>query len=141
MLKKLKKLIYGSQFQQDARRVNWEINQYRYAFDKEQYGVSEYPADIRISGIGDCEDYAIAKAYEMRELGYRATLARTYDHAVCLVDGGEGYLLVLDNMTGKPYKYEHGKDLHNKQLVSGICDWGAEFPPGEQINYCNAVVY
>lgn len=134
MIKLIKALI-GSQFKRDAANVNWKINRYRYVSDVEQYGANEYPADIRVSGFGDCEDYAIAKVAEMRALGYRATLARTFDHAVCIADGGEDALLVMDNMKRRPYKYVELKPLANGQQVIMCCPWDADYPAGERIHY------
>lgn len=52
--------------------VNSWINSIRYASDKDLYGVSDYWATMYEfvgQGMGDCEDYTIAKYYILKELG------------------------------------------------------------------------
>ncbi len=53
-------------------RVNTWINYIRYKSDKKVYGVSDYWATMYEfigKGMGDCEDYTIAKYYILKELG------------------------------------------------------------------------
>ncbi|MEA1891198.1 MAG: transglutaminase-like cysteine peptidase [Campylobacterota bacterium] len=52
--------------------VNTWVNNTRYASDKKVYGVSDYWAtlyEFQGRGMGDCEDYTIAKYYILKELG------------------------------------------------------------------------
>ncbi len=88
--------------------VNRQINQVSYREDSANWGEPDYwaaPGEFFANG-GDCEDYAIAKYYSLRALGFAAEqmrivvlqdLARRQPHAVLVVmhDGAE---LVLDNL-------------------------------------------
>jgi predicted transglutaminase-like cysteine proteinase len=87
------------------RTVNAAI---RYMSDPDQYGVDDLwtaPLASLRSGLGDCEDYAIAKYVALRDAGHapedlrlvivRDRLARQ-DHAVAAVREG-GRWLMLDN--------------------------------------------
>ena len=52
--------------------VNTWINEIQYKSDREVYGVSDYWATLYEfigKGMGDCEDYTIAKYYILKELG------------------------------------------------------------------------
>ena len=52
--------------------VNTWVNQTKYKSDKKVYGVSDYWAtlyEFQGKGLGDCEDYTIAKYYILKELG------------------------------------------------------------------------
>ncbi len=52
--------------------VNTWINNTKYKSDKKVYGVSDYWAtlyEFQGKGMGDCEDYTIAKYYILKELG------------------------------------------------------------------------
>jgi predicted transglutaminase-like cysteine proteinase len=87
------------------RTINAAI---RYMSDPDQYGVDDLwtaPLATLRSGLGDCEDYAIAKYVALRDAGYAAEdlrlvivrdrLARQ-DHAVTAVREG-GRWVLLDN--------------------------------------------
>jgi len=87
--------------------VNARINQARYVEDRVNWRVADYwetPFELLSRG-GDCEDYAVAKYFALRELGVRADemrIAIVWDrglhrfHAVVAVDL-EGRPVVLDN--------------------------------------------
>ena len=88
-------------------RVQWEVNrQVRPREDLDQYGKAEY---WNYPGrFGDCEDYAVAKYFLLRELGFPAEDMRvlvTYEksardyHAVLAVrrDDGSSWLLESDD--------------------------------------------
>ncbi len=52
--------------------VNTWVNNTKYMSDKKVYGVSDYWAtlyEFEGKGMGDCEDYTIAKYYILKELG------------------------------------------------------------------------
>ncbi len=52
--------------------VNTWVNSTKYKSDKKVYGVSDYWAtlyEFQGKGLGDCEDYTIAKYYILKELG------------------------------------------------------------------------
>lgn len=69
------KLIHDLKDASDMKKLNtvnsW-MNYIRYASDKKVYGVSDYWATMYEfvgKGMGDCEDYTIAKYYILKELG------------------------------------------------------------------------
>lgn len=89
--------------------VNAFFNRFSYRTDSENYGRSEYWATLTefLANSGDCEDYAIAKFYTLRELGFRGDqmkvvivtdTARGVGHAVVTAQlNGASY--VLDNLS------------------------------------------
>lgn len=89
--------------------VNRYFNQLPYRLDNEVYGVNEYWATpeefLRMSG--DCEDYAIAKFFALRQLGFAAEALRIVilwdeirgiGHAVLAVYQPQG-IVILDNLS------------------------------------------
>jgi predicted transglutaminase-like cysteine proteinase len=61
------------------RSVNGYFNRSRAIVDLEHWGVEDYwatPAEFLASGGGDCEDYAIAKYFTLKELGVPASRLR-----------------------------------------------------------------
>src|SRR3546814_732145 len=54
------------------KTVNGYFNRWPYKIDRELYGVSEFWATPQefMKRSGDCEDYAIAKFFVLRDLGY-----------------------------------------------------------------------
>ncbi len=92
-----------------AKGVNSFFNQWPYKTDQVVWGVEDYwatPAEF-IKRSGDCEDYAIAKYYALRNLGMPAPqlrviavkdTIRNLGHAVLIVFI-EGNAYVLDNLT------------------------------------------
>ena len=89
--------------------VNRFFNRWPYKLDKELYGVNEYwasPSEFMMRS-GDCEDYAIAKFFALRQLGFdndsmRIVILwdeiRAIGHAVVVVYEPEG-TLVLDSLS------------------------------------------
>lgn len=89
-------------------RVNAFFNRFPYRTDQELYGRSEYwagPVEF-LAHSGDCEDYAIAKFFTLRELGFGDgdlkvvvvdDTARGVGHAV-LTARLDGTDYVLDNL-------------------------------------------
>lgn len=93
------------------REINWSI---RPVDDMTQYGVRDFwapPLMTFSSGMGDCEDYAIAKYAALKRLGVRRENLRivvVFDsvgeqHAVAAVRQGETWL-ILDNKTNDIYE-------------------------------------
>jgi predicted transglutaminase-like cysteine proteinase len=92
-----------------VREVNKFFNQWPYKTDMEVYGVEDYWATPRefIQKSGDCEDYAIAKYYALRELGVPADrlrvaavkdTIRNLGHAILIVYMNDD-AYILDNLT------------------------------------------
>ena len=89
--------------------VNRYFNRLPYRLDNEVYGVNEYWAtpDEFLRTSGDCEDYAIAKFFALRQLGFgpdqmRIVILwdeiRSIGHAVLAVYSAKG-ILILDNLS------------------------------------------
>lgn len=107
--KELKDKIADAPLREQAQRVNNFFNQWPYKSDREVWGVEDYWATPRefVERSGDCEDYAIAKYYALRDLGAPAHILRVaavkdairgIGHAV-LVVYMEDDTYVLDNLT------------------------------------------
>jgi predicted transglutaminase-like cysteine proteinase len=88
--------------------VNDAFNRITYRKDKDTWGQTDYwtsPQELLSRGQGDCEDYALAKYFTLRALGYAADqlLILTYrdlkinaGHTVLMVREGNKWV-VLDN--------------------------------------------
>jgi predicted transglutaminase-like cysteine proteinase len=102
------------------KTVNGYFNRWPYKVDREVYGVSEFWATPQefMKRSGDCEDYAIAKFFVLRDLGYgndklRIVILmdriRRIGHAVLAVYA-LGDILILDSLTDLIFshkKYRH----------------------------------
>jgi predicted transglutaminase-like cysteine proteinase len=102
------------------RAVNTFFNRWPYKQDRALYGVREYwatPAEF-MARAGDCEDFAIAKYFTLRALGYPDEALRIivlYDrirgvgHAVLAVLANDD-ILILDNQSDQVFshaRYRH----------------------------------
>ncbi len=90
--------------------VNYSVNkEIKYLGDMEHYGKREhwcFPAD----GLGDCEDYAIAKRARLEDAGIKGYFAFCKTelggyHAVLLIDTDRG-TYVLDNRDDCVWPYD-----------------------------------
>lgn len=100
--------------------VNAYFNRWPYKVDRELYGVNEFWATPQefMKRSGDCEDYAIAKFFALRDLGFsndqlRIVILmdriRRIGHAVLAVYA-LGDILILDSLTDLIFshkKYHH----------------------------------
>lgn len=105
----LKGQLEGASVMEKAKGVNRFFNQWPYKTDLMVWGVEDYwatPCEFVLKS-GDCEDYAIAKYFALRELGVPAKIMRIAavndairgaGHAV-LVIFLENDAYVLDNLT------------------------------------------
>ena len=95
--------------EEQLKFVNGYFNRQPYRLDTEVYGVNEYWAtpDEFLRMSGDCEDYAIAKFFALRQLGFAADTLRivilwdeirSIGHAVLAVYEPQG-ILILDNLS------------------------------------------
>lgn len=92
--------------------VNKAVNRYRYRSDRSAWGKSDYwaaPEEFFSKGKGDCEDFAIAKFYVLRALGFAAgdmrlvivkdIKARDFHAVLAVTISGVNY--ILDNRTNR----------------------------------------
>ena len=126
--KDIKAKLSGMSPLEQVKAVNVLINRWPYRTDMDVWGVMDYwetPVEF-FQKSGDCEDFAIAKYFALRDLGFPASqmrivvlkdTLRNLDHAVTAVylDGGIGQVrklihrLVLDQeqektAAGRDYK-------------------------------------
>jgi len=107
-----------------VRRVNEFINQMRYAEDNHKWGQPDYwatPLEFIAKNGGDCEDYAIAKYFTLRQMGVpekrlRITYARVLpsleSHMLLYYypeNGSEA--VVMDNRTAEIKAASERRDL------------------------------
>lgn len=106
---KLKKDMSDKTDMEKLKGVNKFFNQWPYRLDKANYGKSDYWASPKefLKKSGDCEDYAIAKFYALKELGFSGDQMRIVavkdqirgiGHAILAVYLPEN-VYVLDNQT------------------------------------------
>ncbi len=118
--------------------VNRFFNRWPYKTDRETYRASEYWAapDEFMANSGDCEDYAIAKFFALRELGFANRELRivvVYDnlrrigHAVLAVYT-EGDILILNNQTDTIASHARYDNFVPWYLVNETTLWTATGP-------------
>ena len=107
--KALREQLIGKPLMEQMKGVNKFFNQWPYRTDLVVWGLEDYWAVPRefVQKSGDCEDYAIAKYYALRNLGVSHSLLRVaavkdsirgLGHAILVVFvDGEAY--ILDNLT------------------------------------------
>ncbi len=120
------------------RAVNRFFNRWPYKSDREIYRASEYWAapDEFMANSGDCEDYAIAKFFALRELGFAnrdLRIAVVYDnlrrigHAVLAVYT-EDDILILNNQTDTIASHARYDNFEPWYLVNETSLWTAAGP-------------
>jgi predicted transglutaminase-like cysteine proteinase len=120
------------------RAINRFFNRWPYKSDRETYRASEYWAapDEFMAYSGDCEDYAIAKFFALRELGFanrNLRIAVVYDnlrrigHAVLAVYT-EGDILILNNQTDTIASHARYDNFVPWYLVNETTLWTAAGP-------------
>ncbi len=118
--------------------INRFFNRWPYKSDRETYGAAEYWAapDEFMAYSGDCEDYAIAKFFALRELGFanqELRIAVVYDklrrigHAVLAVYT-EGDILILNNQTDTIASHARYDNFVPWYLVNETTLWTAAGP-------------
>ena len=123
---------------EQLRVVNRFFNRRPYKSDHETYRTSEYWAapDEFMAYSGDCEDYAIAKFFALRELGFanrELRIAVVYDklrrigHAVLAVYT-EGDILILNNQTDTIASHARYDNFLPRYLVNETTLWTAAGP-------------
>lgn len=127
ILSKLK----GASDEKKLNMVNNWVNYIRYKSDQKIYGMSDYWATLYEfvgKGMGDCEDYTIAKYYLLKELGispkkmkftyvvYKNRSGKNISHMVLaylktLKPKSKKDILILDNINKKVLPASKRKDL------------------------------
>jgi predicted transglutaminase-like cysteine proteinase len=128
----------GAWLQGQLQAVNRFFNRWPYKTDRATYRASEYWAapDEFMAYSGDCEDYAIAKFFALRELGFanqELRIAVVYDnlrrigHAVLAVYA-ESDILILNNQTDTIASHARYNNFVPWYLVNETTLWTAAGP-------------
>ena len=147
-LKKWREILRSDKSLNDVKKleaVNRFFNGVPYVSDLEHWGKTDYwatPLELLASNGGDCEDYAIAKYFTLRELGVPTERLRiTYVTALLLNQGQmkfQGHMvltyysspdaepLILDNLQGKILPSSQRKDLAPVYSFNGENLWLAK---------------
>jgi predicted transglutaminase-like cysteine proteinase len=113
--------------------VNDFFNRWPYKEDRELYGLNEYWATPRefMTRSGDCEDFAIAKYYALRELGFaeedmRVVILmdeiRGIGHAVLAVYRDDD-ILILDSLSNLILPHERYKHYVPQYSMNETTRW------------------
>lgn len=113
--------------------VNSYFNRWPYRQDRELYGLSEYWATPRefMSRAGDCEDYAIAKYFALREVGFNPDELRivilkdeirNVSHAVLAVYLVED-IVILDNLSNQILSHSRYKHYIPQYSMNETARW------------------
>lgn len=126
----------GLPVQQQLERVNQFFNAIPFVSDQEHWGRSDYwatPVELLISGGGDCEDFAIAKYFTLRQLGISAEHLRiTYVRALrprqahmvlAYYDNPDDEPLILDNLEPQIRPASERTDLQPVYGFNGESIW------------------
>ena len=132
--------LKGAPDEEQVRKVNRFVNQWRYRTDQANYGRSDHWSSplnfMRYSG--DCEDYAITKYVSLRRLGFEADqlrlvvvqdTLRDIAHAVLAVYLPEK-VVILDNLTNAVLPHGRVSQYRPYYSVNETTRW-AHVPPGQ----------
>lgn len=128
--------VPGLPIEQQLERVNSFFNAIPFQEDERHWGRSDYwatPIELLSSGGGDCEDYAIAKYFTLRQLGipsgqlritYVRALTRNQAHMVlAYYDEPDAEPLVLDNIDPRVRPASEREDLQPVYGFNGDSIW------------------
>lgn len=147
-MRKWREILHSDKFLNDAKKleaVNRFFNSVPYVIDLEHWGKADYwatPIELLASNGGDCEDYAIAKYFTLRELGIPAERLRIAYVTALLMNQGhmkfQGHMvltyfstpdaepLILDNLQEKILPASQRKDLAPVYSFNGENLWLAK---------------
>lgn len=147
-LRKWREILHSDKSLSDAKKleaVNRFFNSVPYVSDLDHWGKTDYwatPLELLASNGGDCDDYAIAKYFTLRELGVPAERLRIAYVTALLMNQGQmkfqGHMvltyfsspdaepLVLDNLQEKILPASQRKDLAPVYSFNGDNLWLAK---------------
>ncbi len=148
LLRKWREILHSDKSLNDAKKleaVNQFFNSVPYVSDLEHWGKADYwatPLELLASNGGDCEDFAIAKYFTLRELGVPNERLRIAYVTALLMNQGQmkfqGHMvltyfstpdaepLILDNLQGKILPASQRKDLAPVYSFNGDSLWLAK---------------
>lgn len=125
--------IGGDSRMDQLKAVNRFVNKVRYRDDRANWKKKDYwaaPGEFFATG-GDCEDYAVAKYYSLKRLGFpeeRMKIvvlkdrSRGIHHAVLVVDW-EGEALMLDSIDNRIAPYNKAKHYQALYSINESAYW------------------
>ncbi len=125
--------VGGKSRQEQMKAVNRFINKVRYREDSANWDKKDYwaaPGEFFATG-GDCEDYAVAKYYSLKHLGFpeeRMKIvvlkdrSRGIHHAVLVVDW-DGETLMLDSVDNRIRPYKKAKHYQALYSINETAYW------------------
>jgi predicted transglutaminase-like cysteine proteinase len=147
-LRKWREILHSDKSLSDAKKleaVNRFFNSVPYVSDLEHWGKADYwatPIELLASNGGDCEDFAIAKYFTLRELGVPSERLRIAYVTALLMNQGQmkfqGHMvltyfsspdaepLILDNLQEKILPASQRKDLAPVYSFNGDNLWLAK---------------
>lgn len=147
-LRKWREILHSDKSLNDAKKleaVNRFFNSVPYVTDLEHWGKADYwatPIELLASNGGDCEDFAIAKYFTLRELGVPSERMRIAYVTALLMHQGQmkfqGHMvltyfsspdaepMVLDNLQEKILPASQRKDLAPVYSFNGDSLWLAK---------------
>ena len=154
-LRKWREILHSDKSLSEAKKleaVNRFFNSVPYVSDLEHWGKADYwatPLELLASNGGDCEDFAIAKYFTLRELGMPADRLRIAYVTALLWSQGQmkfqGHMvltyfstpdaepLILDNLQGKILPASQRKDLAPVYSFNGDNLWLAKEMSGRSL--------
>lgn len=148
LLRKWREVLHSDKSLNDEKKleaVNRFFNSVPYVSDLEHWGKADYwatPLELLASNGGDCEDFAIAKYFTLRELGVPNERLRIAYVTALLMNQGQmkfqGHMvltyfstpdaepLILDNLQGKILPASQRKDLAPVYSFNGDSLWLAK---------------
>jgi predicted transglutaminase-like cysteine proteinase len=133
--------LQGSGRQEQMVRVNRWLNRYPYINDDKLWGVTDFweTPGVFVVKSGDCEDYAIAKYYTLKALGWDESdlrlvvlhdAVRDLPHAVLAVKyNGANY--ILDNLATEPLQDKYIRQYTPYYAVNADTRWVFIKPMGQ----------
>jgi len=142
----------GDRTAQVAAVNRWVNRNIAFGEDRDVYGRADYwapAAETLRRGVGDCEDFAIAKMELLSVLGIARDkmrlvvardLVRNADHAVLVVTLADGRTMMLDNMTDRLLDARLPNDYRPIMSFSQNAKWvhGYAVQPTQQVRMASA---
>ena len=126
----------GLPIEQQLERVNQFFNAIPFVDDEKHWGRSDYwatPVELLVSGGGDCEDFAIAKYFTLRQLGIpaeqlrityvRASRPRQAHMVLAYYERPDDEPMILDNLQSQIQPASQRDDLRPVYGFNGESIW------------------
>lgn len=129
----LRKKIKNLNLEKKLNHVNAFYNRILPVHDATKYKVDDHwstPKEFLLDGKGDCEDYAIAKYFTLKESGIpkeklflsvvKVKNATSYHMVLTYLENKKSMPLILDNLSFKVLPFSKRKDLEPKFIFNEV---------------------